>query len=325
MFHQYSGLVIYCECSDRTVVCYTNPMVGTKTYNLKIHCRVETRHLHRLRYSEFQSSIRIYTWRTFAHTPSTTMTLLPDPTLSTPLPLDPGAVNIPPDQHPEHHSSTFAPEPSTTSWLDCPLKGVCLNDPCNAQKTCYKGLTCEQGVCVLLDGTQPCTTIPGTSNGITSPSVSSLTITTLIIPPTSTISIPTSTPLLSSSLATLTPQASTTAPSPSPPAQSTHNHAIVYISIPFTLITLLILGIVIYKRWRRLHASPSIVDATSAAQIQSGAMIAGLATNNGAWTGKGYREYRSSAATVDSLRVSVKNARGREGEWRGSASKWLDE
>jgi hypothetical protein len=202
-----------------------------------------------------------------------------------------------------------------------------LFDPCTPGGGCLHGLTCQDGRCVpnppLYSPPQSsnyaATEIsiaitllpPPKSSGNVTTDVPSITIPTLAFQATSTIPIPTLifettstistptiwTPASQSSAATSTAIATATATA-SPVIDDTHNRALVYISIPLALLSLLVLGIVVYKRWCRSHPKSSGLHASPAVQMRSQPRPAGLGTNTGMWTGKGHREYRGSASTA---------------------------
>ncbi|KAL5433449.1 hypothetical protein PMIN06_009704 [Paraphaeosphaeria minitans] len=273
--------------------------------------------------------------------------------------LDARQVVTSPDKPRPTPPSTSLENPIITDEHDCKIIQKCEGAPCFDDLDCDPWLTCNHNDahCRSTKSTVSSAT-GGSENAITSltstaastsesRATSAIPIPTMLPGPTSTRGDTTLSTLwaslgnstfVSTTISTLTlvqtlsPTLTPTAVAiPPPPA---HNRVLTYIAIPLTLVPLFILALVCFIRWRRTHRKPIPLDASLAAQTSMRSKLppAGFGEKEGAWTGRGHREYRRSGGTAGgkSVRVSAGTATSRGGvrmsggKESGRVSAWLD-
>lgn len=124
-----------------------------------------------------------------------------------------------------------------------------------------------------------------------------------------------------------TATATVTAQPASPSATSpNYKHVLAYIAIPVALLCAAVAAFAWWQRRRQARTNVSTEEALPAVSAINGIRgSAGLGTNSGVWTGKGHREYRSSAASsVPTARRGQKVSGRESGTEAGRVSAWLE-
>lgn len=220
----------------------------------------------------------------------------------------------------------------------CSDRHHCIGgNPCQFAGDCLIGQLCYKEICVpdltfetLTENSKSTSSATAATSELVVTSTVLITITTPAGPNASTA---TQSFAASGNATTLTLSTITSAISPvyePPPTGS--KHKVTFLSIPFSILALIVVSLVLYKRWRKNHSYSETEEAHPIVQMRGGLEMpytvgtpVQFGSNTQSWK-KEYRDYRGSAAsTLTKVKLpDGEQALRAEKEKEKRASAWLE-